>query len=73
MMHVQGLLRARSLAAASGNLLSAEASDGPYGDRFWAQVALGIPGRTAGECLDAYLATNISPVARFSASGRRLP
>jgi hypothetical protein len=54
-------------------LLSAEASDGPYGDRFWAQVALGMPGRTAGECLDAYLTANISPVARFSASGRRLP
>jgi hypothetical protein len=68
---VQGLRRARS-SAATGNLLSAAASDGPYGDRFWAQVALGVPGRTAGECLDAYLFACYSPVARFSASDSQL-
>ena len=62
----------RRASALPGKSLSAEASDGPFGDRFWEQVALGVPGRTAGECLDAYLATHSSPVAHYSASGRRL-
>jgi hypothetical protein len=69
-MLVQGLQRART-SAAPGKLLSAAASDGTYGDRFWAQVARGVPGRTASECLDAYLFANSSPVARFSAPGIR--
>ena len=68
----QALQRSRT-AATKGNLLSPEASHGPYGDHFWAHVARGVPGRTAGECLDAFLAANSCPVARFSASDRRLP
>ncbi len=68
----QDLQRARA-SAAPGKLLSAEVWHGPYGNRFWEQVALGVPGRTAGECLDAYLAAHSSSVARFSVSGMRLP
>ena len=63
----QVLQRSRT-AAPQGSLLSPEASLGPYGDHFWAHVARGVPGRTAGECLDAYLADTCdsAPVARFS-------
>ncbi len=68
----QGLLRARATPA-PGKLLSTHTTDGPYGDRFWAQVALGVQKRTAGECLDAYLAIHGSPVARFSVSDTCLP
>ena len=64
----QGLLRARATPA-PGKLLSIHTADGPYGDRFWAQVAQGVRGRTAGECLDAYLAEQSSHIARFSVSG----
>jgi hypothetical protein len=68
---VQSLQRART-SAAPGKLLSSAAADGLYGDRFWAQVASGVPGRTAAECLDAYLAAYGSPIARFSAPGARV-
>jgi hypothetical protein len=39
---------------------------GHYGDRFWAAVARDVPGRTAEQCLDGYIASHYSTVARFS-------
>ncbi len=67
----QVLQRART-SAGSGKLLTSEASHGPYGDGFWKHVASRVPGRTAGQCLDAYLSAHSSPVARFSATESRL-
>ncbi len=72
MYDLQELQRAR-LAAPAGSLLSPETADGPYGDRFWSSVAEAVPGRTAAECLDVYLAVHRSPVARFSATTTASP
>jgi hypothetical protein len=68
----QDLQRSRTLAA-RGRLLSAEASNGPYGSHFWAEVAERVPGRTAGECLDAYLLEHSPPVSPLSASVTHIP
>jgi hypothetical protein len=60
----QALKRARA-AAPDGAMLRRDEADSIYGDRFWAHVAREVPGRTAAECLDAYVAAHSSPVARF--------
>ena len=44
-------------------------AEGAYGDKFWAEVARGVPGRTMTQCLDGYMASHYSTVARFSAGG----
>ena len=67
----QALVRARDKAG-DGKLLAFGEGVGPYDDKFWTRVAQATPGRTQEECLDAYIAQRRNPVARFSASGRKL-
>ena len=54
----QALRRARSRAAAGRTLPLLDAS-GPYGEAFWARVAAGVRGRTAADCLDGFLASEV--------------
>jgi hypothetical protein len=61
---MQALKRARA-DAPDGTMLTRDVADSIYGDRFWARVAAAVPGRTAAECLDAYIVSHCSPVARF--------
>jgi hypothetical protein len=67
----QSLWRARARASGGRMLPDAEAG-GTYGDRFWQEVAGGVPGRTMAQCLDGYVASHCSTVARFSGGGRRI-
>jgi hypothetical protein len=62
----QVLRRARARAGSDRMLPGGEA-DGAYGVKFWAEVARGVPGRTMTQCLDGYIASHYSTVARFTA------
>ncbi len=63
----QELRRIRARAA-PGELLPPGESGKTYGSEFWTAVARAQPGRTASECLDGYLASHYTIVARFSAA-----
>ena len=65
---LQALRQARKRADGEALLPGREAA-GAYGDTFWREVARGVPGRPAAQCLDGYLASRYSTVARFSAGG----
>ncbi len=71
-MPSQSLKKARD-AAESPSLFPPKYDPRPYSERFWAAVAKGMPGRTAADCLDAYVELNRCPVARFSGSGTLPP
>ena len=58
-------MRAR---AAPDQFLPASEGGKVYGTEFWTAVARSLPGRTAQECLDGYLASHYATVARFSAA-----
>ncbi len=66
------MLRRARARAASEHLLPGGEADGAYGNKFWQEVASGVPGRTMAQCLDGYAASHYASVARFSGSGSRI-
>ena len=68
----QALRRARARANPV-ELLPGKEKAGPHGDAFWTRVAEGVPGRTAEDCLDGFLASGLAVVGRFAAQGPEAP
>ncbi len=66
----QALRKARGRVA-EGRLLPDSDAAGPYGVRFWEQVAEELPGRSAAECLDGHLSSVHATIARFTIGAPR--
>ena len=64
----QHLLEARRNAS-RGHLLPRKVANGHYGNAFWGRVAERVPGRTAAECLDGFLASDLKDTAYFHGAG----
>ena len=60
----QMLIKTRETGGAKQIFASVDCA--PYTHFFWTTVAQGLRGRTADDCLDAFLTLNRCPVARFT-------